>query len=137
MNATTTTGHHPHVQKSATSRVILRLKATAGASYEGVLVQTCYATTEYWYGLTWSDANDLVEASESSTIGQTTRNYLGTVKLTIGAGTADIWQSVSDAWGTRVQSSCQRMGNTNLYQVTKTTEVLDVIHRGDGVMTIS
>lgn len=40
------------------------------------------------------------------------------------------WATIEGCWGTKVSSQLQRMGDTNCYQVTKTTQVMSVNNNG-------
>lgn len=127
MYATTTTGHRPHVTTSADTRVLQQVRL-GGAS--GRLIQTTETTTEEWLGLSWTSAQGLVTASESSALNGTTRPYLGAAKLTVGGGVSTTWCTVEACWGTRVTTQCSRMGDTNHYQVSRTTQTLTVTNAG-------
>lgn len=95
----------------------------------GVVVQDTVVTTEEWNGLSYADALGLQESSESSTLNGTTRQYLGGCMLTqTGIGAA--WLRVPNCWGETVTTTFDRMGDTNLYRVTKTTTQYTV--RGEG-----
>ena len=118
MYANTTNGHREHVNKSKDSRVVLSM-LISGTS--GVIVQTTETTIETWTGLNYTDANGLLLASETSNLNGTPRNYLGGAKLTVGSGGVSAWNTIEHCWGTKVSSSLQRMGDTNLYAVQRTT----------------
>lgn len=132
MYATTTTGHHPHITISKDSRVVLMMNINNGT---GVIRQNVIRTEEQYVGLSYSDALSVCTASETSTLNNTTRNYLGGAKLTF-AGIGTYWNTVENCWGTRVTSQLQKMGDTNLYQVSVITEEMTVTKVGDGTMTL-
>jgi hypothetical protein len=81
-------------------------------------------------GLSYSDALSLYESSETSTLNGVTRQWLGVAKLTSLGGA---FVRVVGCWGVKVVSSYQRMGDTNLYQVTRTTTTYTVRAAGDGM----
>ena len=118
MYATTTTGHREHVQVQKDRRV---LQTLAMGSKIAKLTQNSTTTTETWVGLSYADASSVCVSSESSTLNGTTRAYLGTAKLTLSYGTSNYWVINEGCWGTKVTSQMSRMGDTNCYQVTKTT----------------
>lgn len=80
--------------------------------------------------MSYTDASGVCVASESSTLSGTTRNYLGGAKITVSTTGATSWATIEGCWGTRITSQLQRMGDTNLYHVVKTTEVLNVDNNG-------
>lgn len=132
MYATTTTGHREHVQVNKDVRV-LQLMNISGNQCR--LIQTTVTTTETWLGLNYSDASSVCVASESSTLGGTTRNYLGSAKITVSSGGVSVWNTCDGCWGTKVTSQLSRMGDTNHYQVTKTTTEMTVDNAG-GSLTL-
>lgn len=127
MYATTTSGHREHVTVQKSSKV---LQAMSINSTYCRLIQTSTVTTEEWYGLSYTDASGVCVASETSVLGGTTRNYLGGAKITVASGGVSQWATIEGYWGTRISSQMQRMSDTNLYHVTKTTEELDVSNNG-------
>lgn len=127
MYATTTTGHRPHVSESKDTKVLQMLYFFT--TVVGVIIQDTSTTTEEWFGLSYSDANSLNIASETSTLNGTTRQYLGSALLehqTIGGG----YCRSPACWGTKVTTSIQRMGDTNLYHVTRQTTTYTVKSSG-------
>lgn len=119
MFATTSSGHREHVQVSKESRT---LQTLAMGSKVAKLTQSTVTTTEVWLGLSYADAQTVCTASESSTLSGVTRSYLGTAKLTMQYGTSTYWVINEGCWGTKVTSQLSRMGDTNCYQVTRTTQ---------------
>lgn len=127
MYATTTTGHREHVTVSKSTKV---LQAMAINNNFCRLVQTTTQTTEEWLGLSYTDALSVCVASESSTLDGTTRNYLGSAKISVSGPTATQYAYVDGCWGTRISSQLSRMGETNCYQVTKNIEEMTVRNYG-------
>lgn len=123
MYANTTNGYRPHVTVSKEKRVIQQV--VLNSTYCR-LIQSITSTTEEWYGLSYADASSVCTASESSD----GRPYLGSAKLTVSSGMVSQYATVDGCWGTRITSQMQRMGNTNLYQVSKTTQELSVTNAG-------
>lgn len=120
--STTATGHRDTVRRQTSQRVIRQMNLNG---WMAIINQVETITEETWVGLTKADAEALCIASESSTIGTVTRGYLGGCTVTNQTPfTATI--TATSCWGTRVQSQIQRMGDTNMYQVSRTTTVLDV-----------
>ena len=132
MYATTTTGHREHVTVSKDKKV---LQAVNINNTYCRLIQTITTTQEVWLGLRYSDADSVCTASESSTLGGTTRPYLGSAKIQVGSGTATLWATIDGCWGTKVSSQLSRMGDTNHYQVVKTTTEMTVTNDG-GTLTL-
>lgn len=127
MNATPSQTHRPHVTVKKDTNVILRMNI---GSVSGVVVQTSKTTTETWTGLLFTDADDLCETYEESILGGVTRTYLGSVKLTLASGGTSIWNTKEACWGKKVTTDVARIGDTNLYFVTKTTVEYGVTHSG-------
>ena len=127
MYATTTTGHREHVSVNKDTRV---LQAMSIGNTFCRLIQSNVTTTETWVGLKYSDAESVCTASETSTLNGTTRNYLGSARITVASGGVSTWATIDGCWGTKITSQMQRMGDTNCYQVTKTTQVLTVSNNG-------
>lgn len=134
VNTTTGVGksHREVVRKSIDYRT---LKLLAIGSAQGVLSQKIETTEETWTGLSKSDAVALCIASVSSVLNGTTRQYLGGVKITVGGGGITTWATIDECWGTRVKTNIQRMGDTNMYFVSRTTEVMNVYGKG-GTITL-
>lgn len=130
MYANTTNGHRPHVSKNKQTKVIQQLYFQATGALVGLIIQDEETTTEEWYGLSYSDANSVCTASETSVLNGVTRQYLGGATLSYNVLLGG-WTRVPSCWGTKVTSTLQRMGNTNLYQVTKTTTVYTVRNAGE------
>lgn len=127
MYATTTTGHREHISSNRSAKVLQQLIVFGQVA--GVVVQDTITTTEEWNGLSYSDALNLQESSETSTLNGTTRQYLGSALLTqTGIGAA--WMRVPNCWGESITTTFDRIGDTNLYHVTKTTTQYNV--RGEG-----
>lgn len=136
MYATTTTGHRPHVTVSKDTRMLQSMYATVDQSITFArLIQRTTTTTEVWLGLKYSDAQSVCVASETSTLNGTTRNFLGGARIQVGAGTGSKYTTVEGCWGTKVSSQLSRMGDTNCYQVTRTTQEFVVFNNG-GSMTL-
>ena len=98
----------------------------------GVIIQDTSTTTEEWFGLSYSDAAALNIASETSTLNGTTRQYLGSALLqhqTIGGG----YCRSPACWGTKITTSINRMGDTNLYHVIRQTTTYTVRSAGSNV----
>lgn len=127
MYASTSTGHRPHVTVAREKKVIQSMNINNEYCR---LIQTSETTTETWVGLSYSDADSVCVASETSTLYGTTRQYLGGAKITVASGGVSIWATIEGCWGTRVTSQLSRMGDTNLYAVTKTTTVMTVTNAG-------
>lgn len=130
MNADPSKTHRPCVRKSTDYRT-LRLFAIGQA--QGVISQKTVSTEETWTGLSRSDAEDLCVASVSSTLSGVTRNYLGGIKVRIGSGGVTAWAEADECWGRRVTTSIQRIGDTNLYSVSRTTEDMTAYGHGGEV----
>ena len=127
MYATTSSGHREHVQVQKDSRT---LQTLAMGSKIAKLTQSIVTTTEVWLGLSYADAQTVCIASESSTLNGVTRSYLGTAKFSLQYGTSTYWAINEGCWGTKITSQLSRMGDTNCYQVTKTTQELSVQNYG-------
>ena len=136
MYANTTNGHRPHVSSSVDTKVVQQL--IVWGNIDGTITQKAETTVEEWYGLSYTDANNLMEASETSTLNGVTRNYLGGATLAQAHGypvAAYCW--ATGCWGTKVTTTLNRMGDTNLYHVTKTTVDYTVYGSGDTVLTLN
>lgn len=135
--ATTTTGHRPHVSSSIDTKVLQQL--IVWGNIEGTITQKAQTTVEEWFGLSYADADGLQEASETSTLNGKTRNYLGNATLTqiveAGIPAASCW--ATGCWGTKVTTQLNRMSDTNLYHVTKTTVVYTVSGSGNTTLTLT
>lgn len=127
MYATTTSGHRTYTSGNKESKVLQQLIIWNNVA--GAIIQDTSTTVEEWFGLNQSDALATATASEQSTLNGTTRSYLGSAVLTSSGGA---WIRVPACWGTKVTSTYQRMGDTNCYQVTKTTTVYTVRGYGNG-----
>lgn len=127
MYATTTTGHREHVTVNKDTRVIQSMSINSTWCR---LVQTTTTTTETWTGLSYTDASGVCTASESSVLNGTTRAYLGAARITVASGGVSQWATIEGCWGTKVSSQLSRMGDTNLYQVTRTTQEMTVTNDG-------
>ena len=133
MYATTTTGHREHVTVNKTTRV---LQAMSINNNYCRLVQTTTTTTEEWRGLNYTDAQSVCVASETSTLNGVTRSYLGSAKISVTATASTSWATIDGCWGTKVTSQLSRMGDTNCYQVTKTTEQMSVTNYGGSMQLL-
>ena len=136
MYATTTTGHKPHVSSSVDTKVVQQL--IVWGNIDGTITQKAETTVEEWDGLSYDDAHGLMVASETSTLNGVTRNYLGGATLTqnVSSGPAAYcW--ATGCWGTKVTTSYNKMGETNLYHVTKTTVVYTVSGSGNTTLILT
>lgn len=136
MYANTTNGHRPHVSSSVDTKVVQQL--IVWGNIDGTITQKAETTVEEWYGLSYADAYNLQEASETSTLNGQTRNYLGGATLTQNQGfpvAAYCW--ATGCWGTKITTSLNRMGDTNLYHVQKTTVVYTVYGSGNNTLTLT
>lgn len=98
--------------------------------------QTADVSTTVYRGLSRSDAESVCTRSYSSTLGGTTRTYLGGIKVTVANGGASTWFSVFGCWGTEVTSRMAQDGDSHLFNVTVTTKVLNVtVPSATGVTT--
>ena len=132
MYATTTTGHREHVTVSKDVKVLQAMRVNSTYCR---LIQTNVTTTEIWLGLSYEDAESVCTASETSTLDGSTRNYLGGAKISVSDGGVTQWTTIEGCWGTKITSQMSRMGDNNCYQVTKTTQVLNVTNNG-GSLTL-
>ena len=135
MYATTTTGHKPHVSGSIDTKVIQQL--IVWGNIDGTITQTATTTVEEWNGLSYDDVQTIYEASETSTLNGQTRNYLGGAILTQAGVSPAAYCWATGCWGTKVTTSFNRMGETNLYHVTKTTVEYTVSGSGATVLTLT
>ena len=136
MYANTTNGHRPNVSKSVDTKVVQQL--IVWGNIDGTITQKAETTVEEWYGLSYTDANNLIEASETSTLNGVTRNYLGGATLTQNAGypvSAYCW--ATGCWGKKITTAINRMGDTNLYHVQKTTTEYTVYGSGNNTLTLT
>lgn len=136
MYATTETGHKPHISGSVDTKVIQQL--IVWGNIDGTITQTANTIVEEWDGLSYDSVQNIYEASETSTLNGQTRNYLGGAILTQAQGypvAAYCW--ATGCWGTKVTTSFNRMGETNLYHVTKTTIEYTVSGSGNTVLTLT
>ena len=101
MYATTTAGHREHVSVSKDVKV---LQAMSINNNYCRLIQSTTTTTETWVGLSYTDADGVCTSSESSTLGGTTRAYLGGAKITVSASGVSQWATIEGCWGTKVTS---------------------------------
>ncbi len=135
MYANTTNGHRPHVSKSVDTKVVQQL--IVWGNIDGTITQKAETTVEEWYGLSYDDANSLQEASETSTLNGFTRQYLGGATLTQAEGMIRAWCWATGCWGTKITTTLNRMGDTNLYHVQKTTVVYTVYGSGNTTLTLT
>lgn len=137
MYATTTTGHKEHVSQNVDTKVVQQL--IVWGNIVGAITQTAQTTVEEWNGLSYADASGLQESSETSTLNGTTRQYLGGATLVQnvqpGMPAASCW--ATGCWGTKITTSLNRMGDTNLYHVQKTTIVYTVTGSGNTTLTLT
>ena len=136
MYANTTNGHRTNVSKSVDTKVVQQL--IVWGNIDGTITQKAETTVEEWFGLSYTDANNLIEASETSTLNGVTRNYLGGATLTQNHGfpvAAYCW--ATGCWGKKITTTINRMGDTNLYHVQKTTTEYTVYGSGDNTLTLT
>lgn len=127
MYANLTNSHRDTVRKSSDTRVIKRIQISSSS---GVIVQRTTTTEETWTGLSKTDALALCTSSETSVLGGETRDYLGAAKLTVSTSGISMWATEENCWGTKISSNIQRMNDTNLYQVSRTTVEMEVYNSG-------
>ena len=134
MYASISQGHVPVVNKSGDTRVLGRIQQSVQGSgtYTGTVIQTSTTTTEEYRGLSQADAESLMVNTESSA----GRDYLGSCKLTLGAGQGRFWTTFDYCWGTKISTTMSKMSDTNLYLVVRTTTVFNVHKSGDGTLEI-
>ena len=135
MYATTTTGHRPHVSGSVDTKVVQQL--IVWGNIDGTITQKAETVVEEWYGLAYDDISSVYEASETSTLNGQTRNYLGSATLSQASGIVRAWCYATGCWGVKKSTTFDRMGNTNLYHVTKTTITYTVYGSGNTTLTLS
>lgn len=128
MYATTTTGYKPHINGSKETKVLQEL-VIWGATY-GEIVQDTTTTVEEWVGLSYDDAMTLFTSSETSVLNGVERDRLGGAVLTSMGGA---WIRVPGCWGTKITSQFTKMGESNMYQLTKTTTIYSVRGSGEGM----
>lgn len=133
MYANTTTGHREHVTVAKDVKVLQAMRINSTYCR---LIQTTTTTTEVWLGLSYADASSVCVASESSTLNGTTRAFLGGAKITVADGGVSQWATIEGCWGTKVSSQLSRMGDTNCYQVTKTTIDMTVSNNGGSLVLL-
>lgn len=136
MYANTTNGHRTNVSKSVDTKVVQQL--IVWGNIDGTITQKAETTVEEWYGLSYADASNLMEASETSTLNGQTRNYLGGATLTQNQGypvAAYCW--ATGCWGKKITTTLNRMGDTNLYHVQKTTTEYTVYGSGNNTLTLT
>lgn len=128
MYATTTTGYIPHVSKTKDTKIVANL--TYWGNTWGNILQDTTVTIDRWVGLSYSDAQSLLVSTEESTLNGVTRPFLGDARL-ISEGGAYV--TAIGCWGLKVTSAIQKMGDTNLYEVTRTTTEFSVRGTGTGL----
>lgn len=137
MYADMTKGHREHISQSVDTKVVQQL--IVWGNIDGTITQTAETTVEEWYGLSYADASELQEASETSTLNGNTRQYLGSATLVQnvqpGMPAASCW--ATGCWGKKITSSLNRMGDTNLYHVQKTTVVYTVTGSGNNTLILT
>lgn len=134
MYATISQSHRPLVTKNTNSKVIQSL--FVWNNLVGVIVQNITSTTEEWFGLSKTDAESLCIAQTRSVLNGVERSYLGTAKLSQVVEDGQVggaYIRVTSCWGTEINSSMNRMNDTNLYHVTRTTTVYTVSAGGNRV----
>lgn len=65
-------------------------------------------------------------SSEESILNGSRRTYLGGAVVKSAAAFPYSWMRVDSCWGTKVQTSMRRMGDTNYYEVQRVTTDLTV-----------
>lgn len=128
MYATKTTGYIPNVSKTKDTKIVANL--TYWGNTWGNILQDTTVTIDRWIGLSYSDAQSLLVSTEESTLNGVTRPFLGDARL-ISEGGAYV--TAIGCWGLKVTSAIQKMGDTNLYEVTRTTTDLSVRGTGSGL----
>lgn len=128
MYATTTTGYIPHINKTKDTKIVADL--SYWGSTWGHILQDTTTTVDRYVGLSYSDALSLLTSTEESTLGGVTRQHLGDARLTSEGGA---YVTAIGCWGLKVTSAIQKMGDTNLYEVTRTTTELSVRGTGTGL----
>lgn len=128
MYATTTTGYIPNVSKTKDTKIVADL--TYWGNTWGHILQDTTVTVDRWVGLSYSDAVSLLISTEESTLGGVTRQHLGDARLTSEGGA---YVTAIGCWGVKVTSTIQKMGDTNLYEVSRTTTDLTVRGTGTGL----
>lgn len=119
MYSTNEKAHREKVQVGKSCKVVLKIKY---GDRSGSLVQTTTTTTESWVGLSKDNAETLTITTEDlRSVG---------IRFDDSTGHPVKWAAQDNLEGTTVQSVMQRMGDTNLYQVTRTTTVLETTAKG-------
>lgn len=128
MYATTTTGYISNVSKTKDTKIVADL--TYWGNTWGHILQDTTVTVDRWVGLSYSDAVSLLTSTEESTLGGVTRQHLGDARLSSEGGA---YVTAIGCWGVKVTSTIQKMGDTNLYEVSRTTTELAVRGTGTGL----
>ena len=131
MYATKENGYIPNVSKTKDTKIVADL--TYWGNTWGHILQDTTVTVDRYVGLSYSDALSLLTSTEESTLNGVTRYHLGDARL-ISEGGAYV--TAIGCWGVKVTSAIQKMGDTNLYEVTKTTTELSVRGTGSGLTLI-
>ena len=134
MYATISESYRPLVTKNTSSKVIQSL--IVWNNLVGVIVQNITSSTEEWFGLSKEDAESLCIANTSSVLNGVERSYLGTAKLSQVVQPGQVggaYVRATNCWGTEINSAMNRMNDTNLYHVTRTTTVYSVSAGGNSV----
>lgn len=126
MNATIDQTHREHVSVSKDTRV---LQMQIGDDIQTCLTQDTTTTTETWTGLTYADASSLLTSWQNSTLNGVTRNYLGGARVSYTIGLSTYWNTVDSCWGSEGNTSINRINDTHLYSVQRTTNE-HVVHLG-------
>lgn len=104
MNASKDSVHRTDVEKTSTTKVILKMNIGGNTA---TLNQTTTTTLETWVGLSKTDAETLVTSSSNCQ----------SAKVTYSGGGVTLWNMVDNAVGTTTSSKMARMSDTNLWSV--------------------
>ena len=121
--ATTTTGHVGETDRTKERRY-LKSEVVNGTFVN--VFQDVQTSTDVYRGLSKTDAESLCTSSSSSTLGSTTRNYLGGVRVTVGSGTSSTWFTLYGCWGTEISSKMVKDGDSHLYDVVRTARTMNI-----------
>lgn len=117
--ATKTTGHVEHVRKACDRRTI-KDGYLLGTYFN--VVQYAETETEEWRGLSLADAQSLFANTEDAD----GKGYLGSVRIEVGKAAARAWIVVPGCRGTAVRTEIARVGDTDLFDVFRSTTVYTV-----------
>lgn len=130
---TSTTASSYKVSESKDVRII---RAMWLSGWYAVIKQAVTTTVEHYEGVDDASLADIKAlASESSTLNNTARAYLGGATVTRSSGGVSSWMHCDDCWGTRVSVSARRM-SPNMWEADVTTEVMEV-SAGSGTLELT